>query len=360
MTASYRCLALIAAIALAPAASAADFRVTGKLISDRASGPPIQVASQDRVSNLNADLLDGRSAAAFQESFRETIVISPTGDPVINGATLANTVNGITGASQSEPVLVWIEPGTYTLGQTLSVPANVYLRGSGQGATRITRTGDLETTSLTVVALNGTGGLSRLTVLGFAGGSDRIRGVDFDGAGTARLQHVTVEVRNAPTISYAVEGGSSSTSRLVVEDAEILAHGGGFVHGVRTFSSTALDVHNSTITAQNGSSATGVYARGAEATLTDSKITSDDDGVYSDDGLLTVRNCDIFGQSTGASGNLEILHSRVEGVDSRAISTVSEVPAPTIVHSQVIGTVLAGNCAAVTDGSFNFHASSCP
>lgn len=360
MIPSTRCIAFTAALVLAPAAVAQDLKVSGKLVSGASSGPPLQVNSSDVVPNLNTDLLDGKDAAAFQPSFRETVVISPTGDPASDGVTLANTVNGITGASASDPVLVWIEPGTYTLSETLSVPDHVYLRGSGQGATRITRTGNVSIISFTVVELNGAGGLAHLTILGYAGGSERIRGVDFEGAGTARLRHVTVEVRNAPTISYAVEGGSASTSRLVVEDAEILAEGDSFVHGIRAFSSTALDVRDSTIEAINGSAATGVQARGAASTLVDSKVTSDDEGVYSDGDLLTVRDCDIFGQSTGASGHLKISNSRVEGVGSRAISTISGVTPPIVVHSRVIGDVLAGDCAAITDGSYAFHAGSCP
>lgn len=360
MIPSTRCIAFAAALVLSPATSAQDLRVSGQIISGADSGPPLQVQSTDRVPGLNADMLDGKGANAFQQSFRETVVISPTGDTQADGVTLANTVNSITGATAASPVLVWIEPGTYDLDQALSVPAHVYLRGSGQGATRITRTGDISTTSFRVVELNGAGGLSHLTVLGFAGGSNRIRGVDFNGAGTARLQHVTVKVQDASTISYAIEGGSSSNSRLVVENAEVSADGASSVDGVRTFSDTALDVRDSTISVTGGTSGSGVYARGPASTLTDTTVISSDDGVYSDNGLLTVRDCDIFGQSTGVSGNLEIFHSRIEGVDSRAISTVFEVPAPVVVHSQVIGDVLAGDCAAITDGTYAFHANSCP
>jgi hypothetical protein len=41
----------------------ANVRTTGKLISDAANGPPLEVASSEQVANLNADMVDGLDAA---------------------------------------------------------------------------------------------------------------------------------------------------------------------------------------------------------------------------------------------------------------------------------------------------------
>ncbi len=49
---------------------AGDLRVDGKLVSEAASGPPLEVASSERVDNLNADRLDGFDAAAFAPAGR--------------------------------------------------------------------------------------------------------------------------------------------------------------------------------------------------------------------------------------------------------------------------------------------------
>lgn len=362
MTPSNRFFICLAAAAISPAAIAADLRVDGQFISDATSGPPIQVNSSELVPGLNAQLLDGKSAAEFQHNLQQTIVVSPTGDSAIDGATLANTVNTISDATRSSPVLVWIEPGTYKLDQTLSVQSHVYLKGAGQGATRITRTGDLDTASFTLMDLSDRSVVSHLTLLGFGGGSDEITGVRFNDAGQARLHHVTVEVQNANVRNHPVEAGYSNTgtSTLFVSEATVSASGGDTARGIQAPFEATLEIRASTISATGaGTGSAGVRARGTESRLTDSEVTSDGTGIYSDSANLTVRNSSIYGEATGAAGQVEIFDSRVEGVTNRALSELGGTTT-SAAGSQLIGTVVATNCVANYDGGYNFHATSCP
>lgn len=59
------CIPLGATLFLATTVEAGDLRVQGKFVSEAASGPPLTVSSSERVSNLNADLLDGMTSAEF-------------------------------------------------------------------------------------------------------------------------------------------------------------------------------------------------------------------------------------------------------------------------------------------------------
>ncbi len=362
MTRSNRIFACLAVAIISPAAMAADIRVDGQFISNATSGPPLQVNSSELVPGLNAQLLDGKSAAAFQHSLQQTVVVSPTGDSSTDGATLANTVNGISGATQASPVLVWIEPGTYTLNQAISVPPNVYVRGSGQGATRIIRAGDGSPTPFAVVNLGDSTAISHLTLLGFGGGSDVVWGVRFNDIGQARIHRVTVAVQNANAFNYGIEAGydGSGSSTLFVSEATISATGGDRAEAIRAPFDAALDIRASTSTATGAATVnTGVSARGADSRLTDSEITSDGTGVESDGGNLIVRNCSIYGETTGAAGQLDIFDSRIEGVLAGALSELGGT-VTSVAGSQLIGNVNATNCVANYDGGYNFHASSCP
>lgn len=310
----------------------------------------------------DSDLLDGLDSSDFQVRLKRTIVISPTGDPVADGATLINTVSGIADATQSSPVRVLIEPGTYTLDQTLFVPPNVYVEGSGQGATRITRTGNPEIFLFTIVDLSASSAISRLSVLGFGAGSGRIRGVAFGDAGEARIHRLTVSVRNADSLNYPVYAIYSGTgsSTLFVSETTVLAEGGERAVGIQAPFDAALNMRAVTITATGASELNqGVSARGADSRLTDSQITSDGTGVQSDGGNLVGRDCEIFGQATGVGGKLRIHDSRIEGVTNRAV-TGAGGESPFVASSQIIGDVVGATCVASYDENYLFFAEGCP
>jgi hypothetical protein len=88
------------------------------------------------VSNLNADLVDGKSDTDFYAAgskvadsdkldgldstnfaaYKRTVLVSPVGTPQQNGTALRNALASITGASATNPYLLKIEPGIYDLG----------------------------------------------------------------------------------------------------------------------------------------------------------------------------------------------------------------------------------------------------
>lgn len=311
---------------------------------------------------IRADTLDGLDSRAFQRAFERTIVVSPVGSASANGSALLNAVGDITGASASNPFLVVIEPGTYSLDQVLVVPSNVHLRGAGQDVTRITRTGNIDLFSFEAVKLSSSTSLKELSVLAFGGGSGRIRAIQFNQSGEARIHRVTARAQGGDDNNYAVEArySDSGDSLLVIAEATLEGDGGTQSAAASAPFDTAFDIRDSTLIATGaGTGSGGLRARGAASRLVDSQVSSDGTGVMSDDGNLVVRNCEIFGQNTGASGNLAIFDSRVEGIDNRAL-TAAGGSTTTAASTQLIGDVVGAGCVATYDGNLSFLAEGCP
>ena len=113
---------------------------------------PTVLASDGSGSGLDADLLDGVTAAGFaaaghshpyQGAYSRSVVVSPvTGDAAASGAALVAALAAITDASATNPYLLKIEPGVYDLGAgSLAMKEWVDLEGSGEGVTTITSAG---------------------------------------------------------------------------------------------------------------------------------------------------------------------------------------------------------------------------
>lgn len=69
-------------------------------------------------------------------TYKRTVLVSPVGTELQNGAALRNALAGITTASSSKRYLLKIEPGTYDLGTTpLTMTSYVDIEGSGAADT---------------------------------------------------------------------------------------------------------------------------------------------------------------------------------------------------------------------------------
>jgi hypothetical protein len=123
--------------------------------------PPLAVTSKGRVPRLNSDMVDGKHAGAFLPkgataadseklggkdaseftSYKRTVVASPVGSATENGSALRNALQGITDASATKPYLLYIEAGTYDLGNGfLQMKQYVDIEGAGELRTIITST----------------------------------------------------------------------------------------------------------------------------------------------------------------------------------------------------------------------------
>ncbi|MBM4386793.1 MAG: hypothetical protein FJ088_03580, partial [Deltaproteobacteria bacterium] len=131
-----------------------------------------------------------------------------------NGTALLNALAGITDASASNPYLLKIEPGVYSLGTgTLVMNEYVDIEGSGETVTKITALGKTSSTYGTVNFKNNSE-LRQLTVENTGGNSNAIA-INVKST-TARISHVTA----------IASGGSSNTYGILVDSSSnaVLSH----------------------------------------------------------------------------------------------------------------------------------------
>ena len=145
-------------LAAAPAAFAGDVVVDGSFVSTVPTGTaPLAVDSTTLVPNLNADLLDGLDSTRFMRDVGNVVLVGKTGGDF---SSIQAALSSITAASQADPYLVLVGPGTYQ--EQVTMKQWVDIQGSGQGVTTISWAG---------------GGLGNQTV---------------SGVSNAELRHLTV------------------------------------------------------------------------------------------------------------------------------------------------------------------------
>ncbi len=91
----------------------------------------------------DSDLLDGSNSTDFAPAYERTVLVSPVGTATQNGSALKNALGSITDATQTNPYLLKIEPGVYDLGAApgLVMKSWVDVEGSGEGVTTLRSTG---------------------------------------------------------------------------------------------------------------------------------------------------------------------------------------------------------------------------
>jgi hypothetical protein len=192
--------------------------------------PPMTVNSQTKVTNLNADRLDGMNSTAFA-SYERTVIVSPVGTNAQNGQALLNALASIKDASASKPYLLYIEPDTYNLGnRTLQMKQWVDIEGSGELNTIITSTvssddgpptgtvegaDNTEMRFLTVQNTGSTtGGENNIAILNDSG-APRFTHVSANTLGDGQARHVGVSNQGSsqPTMTDVTASASGNTSR---------------------------------------------------------------------------------------------------------------------------------------------------
>jgi hypothetical protein len=207
--------------------------------------PPIDVNSTTKVSQLNADQLDGLSSGAFAAAYERIVVVSPVGtNNAQNGQALLNALASITDASANKPYLLYIEPETYDLGNgSLTMKPFVDIEGSGELNTVITS--DVSDPDCALGTVNG--------------------------ADNAELRFLTVRNTGSSTsngckIAISID---ASSPRLTHVTAQSTGDGGLSNRGVQTInSSTTMTDVTATAAGQTIEFAVGVVVGGDQSNLT--------------------------------------------------------------------------------------------
>ncbi len=198
------------------------------------------------LTNVNAAALGGLAPSAFQRAYVRTVLVSPVGTAVQNGAALLAALAGITGEGAANRYLLKIEPGVYDVGTTaLTMRPYVDIEGSGELTTKIVGAGNASYMTGTIVAsaeaelrslsAECTGGFT-YAIAFFANASPRVRHVTFSAADAS-----------GATFGIFLLGASPLFEDVTVSATSSVTNGGAY--GVSSTGGSFLRMHRSTVSA---------------------------------------------------------------------------------------------------------------
>lgn len=188
----------------------------------------------------------------------------------------AAALASITDASSLEPYLVFIGPGTYTIGEPLVIESNIHLVGSGIGTTILEAGyGSSQTEDSAVVSMQGIrfqepAYLSDLSIYQYGSSVGISSGIYAERY--IEISNVEVRVTSSGTVNYGI-----------------------FLDGA------LANIDGAEINLDNAqSSSTGIYVRGATTEVRNASVSVRSGifvaGIYNEDAFLTVRNVDSHSQ----------------------------------------------------------------
>ncbi|NTV13794.1 MAG: hypothetical protein HGA96_07705 [Desulfobulbaceae bacterium] len=238
-----------------------DAKISGKIASTKL---PIGITSTSvAAGNHNHDEI-------YQKKYSNVIVVAKGGgdftDPVA-------AISSITNSSATNPYLVKIMPGIYSIGATnLNVPPGVDIQGSGPAVTKIT--GNNTAGAYGVIALQNNHGLtiSDLSIENTGGGANAVA-LSVGGSSPANSGGVTIDNVKLYASNSASNYGlyCMNSSEFIVKNSNITAHSGVWINNLCNGMVYTSEV-NSTDTA-NGM-AIGMF-NGSSLEIHDSKIMGD-------------------------------------------------------------------------------------
>jgi len=268
----------IAGSKIAPGAVSTSTIADGAVTDAKITGPisAAKISSAD----LDADTVDGYHASDLAKKSANVIVVSKDGrgdftDPV---AAMAS----ITGASESNPYLLKIEPGVYDIGvNTLLGKPWVDVQGAGENTTVVTGAGAAGGNPWTnCVAVFSDHEEARFITFKAYGANDLAAAVCLEGDGSApsRLLHVTASATLGSTAStysnawavvvHLTGAGDLQTGVVELRHVTATASSPGAAFAVyNTYGTTSLQVIDSTVRAEGGVTNIGVVAFNGNAIL---------------------------------------------------------------------------------------------
>jgi hypothetical protein len=252
--------------------------------------PPMTVNSQTKVTNLNADRLDGMNSTAFA-SYERTVIVSPVGTNAQNGQALLNALSSINDASASKPYLIYIEPETYDLGnRTLQMKPYVDIQGSGELNTTITSTVSSDSGAAGTVEGADNTELRFLTVQSTSTPSVQdIRISILNDSGSPRLTHVSAETTGADN-SFHIGVSNTGNSRPTMTDSTASASGSRNIDTALQIIGGSVTVRQSQLSATGTGQNTALAQDGGSAKVALSQLVGGTEG--NNNGLQCFDNYD--------------------------------------------------------------------
>jgi hypothetical protein len=319
----------------------------------------------------DSDLLDGRNSSDFASAYKSTVVVSPVGTPQQNGTALKNALEGIMGASATNPYLLKIEPGVYDLGSSdtpLMMKPWVDIEGSGEGVTTLTATASNNFLSGTVEgAANAE--LRFLTVKNTGGGASYAAAIH-SSANPFRLTHVTATASggNLGNNTVNITGGTATLSQV---NATASGEQGNIKIAVITHPGATATLNEVNATASGSNSKYGVNISGT-ATLNEVNATASGSninyGVAISNGTATLSQVDANASGGGTNHGISNSNSDTEVRNSRIASsneTIANFGTISVGASQLDGGAVYNEsgrsikCVASYDENYDILDASC-
>jgi len=248
-------------------------------------------------------------------------------------------VDSIGDASETNPYLVYIAPGHYTVTATIDMKPFVTIMGSGEKATvlegRIST--DYQNASSAIISGENHASLVNLAVVNNGGNYDFSIGIWYGGI-SSTITDVTVTVSGAK-YNYGVNNLNSSPT---MTNVTVKAFGGTSTVGVYNGSSSSSTMTNVTATASGGNFSYGVFNSSSSPTMTNVAAkgsgTTFGYGVYNyETSSPIIRNSILNGDTHGINiGNVSLSTVYNGGNSATCSYCVDEN-----------GTELDGNCVPV-------------
>ena len=210
-------------------------------------------------------------------------------------------INSITDASESNPYLVLIAPGVYTVTQTLVMKEYVELAGSGEMITKLT--GAISTSSSSTSAIvsgANNSALNSLTVEN-TGGSSHYSCAIYNEGSSPKVSHVTASAFGGNVCAGIYNTQSSSPTMTDVITSASNGGGNYGVYNIEDSSPTMMDV---TASASRGVFNVGIFNYGSSSpTMTNVTALAsgaNSYGVYNSNfSYPKIRRCTITGGNYG-------------------------------------------------------------
>ncbi len=307
------------------------FRTDGSVICTR----PTQTSD---ASEITSGVFDSARL------YTQTIIVRPDVDALSSGMALYNAVDGISGTSSDNRILVKIEPGVYDLGTDLYLYMDdpfVDLQGSGRGMTLIKGSGTsvapisiaaepVEVRDLTVISESSGGNNVALAIQGVSTKVSRVEAViDLTGASFSDnvIMVSQTSVMGKTVALHDVNVKSNSNGYATSTTGIAFTNSGSFSGNTLAVSDSLLVINGSNVT-----SATGISVTGDIGAAEEDAPTLNLNSVTIDVNIPSSTVCTAFGLQTYAGrtvvdgADISIDLPTTSGFSATAISEQSSSP----------------------------------
>ncbi|HHD62954.1 MAG TPA: hypothetical protein ENK96_01020 [Desulfobulbaceae bacterium] len=264
-------------------------------------------------------------------------------------------VNSITDASASNPYLVVIGPGQYTLTSALVIRDGVFVAGSGIDATALRgniSSGSVDASSAIVVISGTTCSLSDLSIFNDGGGYYSFALYSNSNSNKSRVNNVKCFAVNGSNNRGVFFDSTTPGYTTILTNVTSYAWASGTAYAYGLYISGApCEIYNSSFDAFGGNSSRGIYLSNASGTKLINVEASAHDSSISNHGMMcnnsspTVRQSYFKGLTYGISiisGTVRVLNSSIEGGVNKIGGTLSCVNS-----NNGAATPLASDCQVV-------------